>query len=266
MLGTLSRYAALYRACVRFSFQRAFEFRLDFFFRVGMDALWYVMNLAFFEVLHGHTPLLGGWDQGQVRVFAGTLFVADALHMTLFSNNAWWFPAFVNRGDLDYHLLRPVSSLFFLSLRDFAVNSFLNLLMALGILAWALLACPHDLGAARLLLYGGAVLLGVFVHYCVMFLFLMPIFWLQGGSGLRDVFYTLDRFTARPDGLFRGWVRRLLVSFLPLALVASYPVRVLFEADPWPRVGHMLLVAAAAFGALLAVWRRGLRAYSSASS
>lgn len=266
MRRTLLRYGSLYAACVRFSFQRALEFRLDFFFRVGMDALWYVMNWTFFEVLHGHTPLLGGWDQAQVRVFAATLFTADALHMTVVSNNAWWFPTFVNRGDLDYHLLRPVASLFFLSVRDFAVNSFLNLLMALAILVVVLATCPHDLTAGRLALYALAVLLGAFLHYVLLFLFLVPVFWLHGGGGLRDVYYTLDRFTGRPDGLFHGWMRRLLVSLLPLALVASYPVRVLFEPDPGWRLLHMAAVAAAAFALLLLLWRRGLRAYSSASS
>ena len=62
-------------------------------------------------------------------VFVGSVFVADALIMTVFSNNLWWLPIYVNRGDVDYYLVRPVSSLFMLSLRDFAANSFLNLLM-----------------------------------------------------------------------------------------------------------------------------------------
>jgi ABC-2 type transport system permease protein len=262
----MARYLALYAACVRFSFQRAFEFRLDFFFRVFMDGLWYAMNLAFFEILHRHTPLLGGWDQGQVRIFAAGVFVADALHMTFFSNNAWVFPTAVNRGDLDYHLLRPVSSLFFVSVREFAVNSFLNLLMALGILVWAFGAYPGEVAGWRFPVYGGALLLGAFLHYCVMFLFLVPVFWIQGSSGLRDVFWTSDRFMSRPDGLFTGWVKKVLVSVLPLSLVVSYPTHALFEADPWPRVLHVLVVTAAMFALLVFAWRRGLRAYSSASS
>ena len=262
----MGRYLAIYAACVRFSFQRAMEFRLDFFFRVFMDGLWYVMNLAFFEILYLHTPLLGGWDQGQVRVFAAGVFVADAIHMTFFSNNAWAFPTLVNKGDLDYHLLRPVSSLFFLSVREFAVNSFLNLLMALGILAWAFASYPGEIALWRMPVYGVTLLLGAFLHYCVMFLFLVPVFWLQGSSGLRDVFWTSDRLMTRPDGLFRGWMRHLLTSLLPLSLVVSYPTRVLFEANPWPRVLHVLVVTAAMFGLLLWTWKRGLRSYSSASS
>lgn len=262
----MGRYLSLYLACVRFSFQRALEFRLDFFFRVLMDGLWYAMNLAFFEILNRHTPLLGGWDAAQVRVFAAGLFTADALHMTFVSNNAWAFPQLVNRGDLDYHLLRPASTLFFVSLREFAVNSFVNLLMALGILVWALASFPGDLSAGRVALYGALLLVGAFLHYAIMFLFLVPVFWMQGSSGLRELFWVTDRFVGRPDGVFRGWMRRLLVSVLPLALVVSYPTRVLFEPDPWLRVLHVVGAAGLAFAALLWSWRKGLAAYGSASS
>jgi ABC-2 type transport system permease protein len=262
----MRRYLAIYAACVRFSFKRALEFRLDFFFRVFMDGLWYVMNLAFFGLLYQHTALLGGWDAADVRLFAASLFVMDAVHMTFISNNMWWFPTYVNRGDLDYHLLRPVSSLFFLSLRDFAVNSFLNLLMALGILAWALATYPRPLEAQNLLAYGLAMPLGTFIHYALLMLLLIPVFWLHGGTGLRDFYYVIDRFAGRPDGLWKGWMRRVLTTLLPMALVVSFPTRALVEPEPWPYVRDLVLASSAFLAALLFAWTRGLRAYSSASS
>ena len=142
----MRRYLRLYAYFLRFSFSRAMEFRVDFFFRVGMDALWYAVHLAFFTVLFRHTGILGGWNYDEVLIFASTIFLMDAVQMTMFSNNLWWLPIFVNKGDLDYYLVRPVSSLFFLSLRDFAANSFLNLLLAIGILVYALARYPEPLG------------------------------------------------------------------------------------------------------------------------
>ena len=97
---------------------------MDFFFRVG-DGLHLLRGQRrLLPVLYTRTGLVGGWTLDQTYMFAcGYLFV-DAIHMTLFANNMWMLPVFINKGDLDYYLVRPVSSLFFLSLREFAANSF----------------------------------------------------------------------------------------------------------------------------------------------
>ena len=260
------RYLRLYASFLRFSFSRALEFRLDFGFRILMDAVWYVVNFLFFWVLFRHTPLLGGWTYDQSLVFLGGVFVSDALHMTIFSNNMWWFPFLINKGDLDFYLVRPVSSLFFVSLREFAANSFVNLLMAAGVLAWALLRYPGPLGAGPVAIFLACLLAGVFLHYVLNILFLMPVFWLHNAHGLREIYFSMTDTITRPVGIFTGWVRRLLVTLLPFALIVSFPTRALIEGNPWPVVLHLAGVTAAAFGAALAVWRAGVRSYSSASS
>ena len=147
------RYLRLYAHFVRFSMSRTLEFRIDFFFRVFMDLAYYGVNIAFYQVIVLHTELLGGWNRDQTLVFMAGFLLVDAMVMTLFSNNIWWLPIFINRGDMDYYLLRPVSSLFFLSVRDFAVNSFINFLFAVGILAWALSRTAEPWSAGAVVLY-----------------------------------------------------------------------------------------------------------------
>jgi ABC-2 type transport system permease protein len=262
----MTRYLRLYGHFVRFAFSRALTFRFDFFFRVGMDVLWYAQYFAYFVLLGSKTPTLGGWTASQVRVFAGTLFLYDAIQMTLLANNLWAFPAMVNKGELDHHLLRPVSPLFVVSLRDFAANSFLNLLVAVGIQTWILSTYDGPLDAPRLLLYLVLVPVGVFLHWCLHMLFLMPVFWTQTARGFRDLSWAIDAYNARPVGIYRGWMRRLLTTVLPLGLVVSFPTRVIVEG-PSLAVPLQMLVVAVAFGLIVRfVWARGLRAYGSASS
>jgi len=262
----MGRYLRLYAHMVRFSFSRAMEFRVDFFFRVFMDTLWYAVHLTFFAVIFRETKALGGWNWDQTLVFAASMFLMDAIQMTLFSNNTWWFPTIVNRGDLDYYLVRPVSSLFFVSLRDFAANSFLNLLLAIGIFVWALVRYPDPLGAGRVGLFVLLLLAGVYLFYLLSMMFLIPVFWLQSRTGIREVFWSLERFGLRPHGIYHGWVRRVLVSLLPLALLCSYPQAVLYEGNVAPVVLHTAAVIAGATLFTAWMWRRGLRSYSSASS
>lgn len=260
------RYLRLYACFLRFSFSRAMEFRLDFGFRIVMDMVWYVVNFLFFWVLFRHTTLLGEWTYDQSLVFLGGVFVSDALHMTIFSNNMWWLPFLINKGDLDFYLVRPVSSLFFVSLREFAANSFVNLLMAVGVLAWALGRYPGALGALPIALFVACLFVGLALHYALNILFLLPAFWMHTSHGLRDIYFALSETTTRPVGIFTGWVRRLLVTLLPFAVIVSFPTRALFEGDRWLVVLHLVGVTAAAVLAVVAVWRLGVRSYVSASS
>jgi len=262
----MRRYLRLYAAFVRFAVQRSLQFRLDFFFRVGMDVIWNLHYLVFFGVLELKTPTIGGWDRDQIRIFLGSLFVVDGAQMTLFANNHWAFPGLVNKGDLDYHLLRPISPLFMVSVRDFAVNSFLNFLIAVGILVWAFARFPGPIPASSVLLYVTGLLLGLVIHHALHFLALLPVFWMQGGSGLRDVFFVVDSVNARPIGIFKGWVYRFFTVVLPLGVICNFPVRLLFEDGKAGTMLHIVAAAALSFAAMVFTWRRGLRAYGSASS
>jgi len=262
----MGRYLRLYGSFVRFSFSKAMEFRLDFFFRVVMDMVFYAVQLGFFAVLYGHTSELGGWGLSQTIVFISGFFLVDALHMTVFANNMWMLPILVNKGDLDYALVRPVSSLFFVSLREFAANSFLNLLIALGISAWALSHYGPPLGPARLALYFLLLLNGTALYAILHLVFLIPVFWLHSARGLGEIFMTVGKCSERPERIFKGYLRRALVSILPLSLIASRPAQQLFDGADWKTLAHIGAVTLVATAFLFWFWRRALRAYSSASS
>jgi ABC-2 type transport system permease protein len=262
----MTRYLVLYAYFLRFSFSRAMEFRLDFFFRVVMDTVFYIAQIVFFLVLFQHTNLLGEWTLDQMLIFTAAFLMADALNMTFVSNNMWWFPILVNKGDLDYYLVRPVSSLFFLMLRDFAANSFMNLVMAAGILAWALLRYTEPLGTGPVLLFLAALIIGNVIFAFITMLFLIPVFWMHSSQGLRELLYQTHGFMGRPHQIFHGWVRRVITSVLPMALIASWPTHVLLEGGSLWRFGYMLLVMTLLWAFVVWFWKRGLRAYVSASS
>jgi ABC-type uncharacterized transport system permease subunit len=56
------------------------------------------------------------------------------------------------------------------------------------------------------------------------------------------------------------------VSVLPFALIVSFPTQALFEGATPRLLGHVAAVLSAAFVVMVWFWRRGLRAYASASS
>lgn len=260
------RYLRLYLYFVRFSMSRTFEFRVDFFFRVVMDCVYYAVNIGFFAILYGRTGLVGGWTEPQAYAFVCGFLLVDAIQMTLFANNMWMLPILVNKGDLDYYLVRPVSSLFFISLREIAVNSLLNVIIASGLMVWALNLFPGPLGTARIVTYLVFLANGVLVQFAVRLMLVIPVFWLHSSRGLDELHFALEQFSERPHQIYASWLRRLLLTAVPYALIASVPAHVLFDGLTLERALQTAVVSVGFCAAAVWFWKRGLAAYSSASS
>ncbi len=260
------RYLRLYLYFLRFSFSKALQFRADFFFRIGMDVVFYVVNILFYDVIYTHTDLIGGWSREQMTVFVGGFLLIDALNMTVFADNLSNISFLVNRGDLDYYLVRPVSSLFFLSLREFAASSFVNLLTAAGILAAAIVSYHGPKPPGKVVLFILLIVNGTYLRYLVRMLTVIPVFWIHSNRGLELTFYHFVRFLERPDTIFTGAIRIILVTVLPFSLMASFPARILLEEFSWKLVLHIMTVTLLMSMAVALFWKKGLDAYSSASS
>lgn len=262
----MKRYLRLYYFFLQFSFSKAMEFRLDFSFRIIMDVIYYIVNIMLFKVLYLHTDLIAGWTQEQMMIFVASYLLVDAINMTIFSTNMWWLPYFINRGELDYYLIRPVSPLFFLSLREFSANSFINLAIAFGYFIYTIASysVPWDIG--QLLGFLFLLVNGSLIYYCIQMLMIIPVFWTQSARGFIDLFYTLGLAMERPDKIFKGWLRVLFTVILPFGLIASFPARFFIEGfDLWT-LAHLTLVTAGLWIVMLSLWRWGIRNYSSASS
>lgn len=262
----MMRYLRLYLFFLRFSFSKALEFRLDFTFRILMDIIYYVVNIALFKILFLHTDFIGGWSEEQMMIFIGSYLLVDAINMTIFSTNMWWLPFYINRGDLDYYLIRPVSPLYFLSLREFSANSFINLLIALGFFSYTILSYSAPWEIYRLLGLIALLLNGTLIYYCIQMIMIIPVFWTQSSRGFIDLFYTLGLAMERPDKIFRGWIRVLFTFILPFALIASFPARYFIEGLDQVSAWQLTAVTLILWLLMLTLWKMGLRNYSSASS
>lgn len=260
------RYFRLYLCFFRFSLSKAMQFRLDFFFRIGMDIIFYIVNILFYDVIYTHTNLIGGWDRSQMMVFVSGFLLIDAIYMTFLSDNIPQISQMVNRGDLDYYLIRPVSSLFFLSLQNVAINSSINLLMAAGLLAYSLSSCSSPVTSSSVFLFLVLIINGTYLRFLVRMFTVIPIFWLHSNRGLEMMFYHLVRFLERPDAIFSGAVHVILTTILPFSLMVSFPARLLLEEFNVRILVHIFIVTMVLSLLVRIWWKQGLKAYSSASS
>ncbi len=261
------RYLRLYAYFLRFSFSKAMQFRVDFFFRFIMDIFFYLIQFLFFNIIYLHTPTLGGWGPEQMTVFICSFIFVDAFNMTFFASNTWWLPIAINRGDLDYYLTKPVSAFFFLGFKEFAANSCLNLILASFLLAGALIEYPQSFSFFELSVFGLLIINGAFLYFMTFLIFILTVFWTSSPRGFSDVFFSVEKVFQKPDGIFTGYIRRFFLSLLPFSVMASYPVKFLFhEQNRGNIIFEVALGSLFVYLLVTIMWKRGLANYSSASS
>ncbi|MBX7144255.1 MAG: ABC-2 family transporter protein [Oligoflexia bacterium] len=260
------RYLRLYASLVRFAASTAIVFRADFWCRILMDIAYYATMIGFFAAVFQHTDTLGGFSVPQARVFVAMFLVLDSFHMTVYGTGVYSILQLVRKGDMDYYLLRPVSTLFLVTLREFSLASLLNLSIGLWLLYSAIASYPQQLQPSSII-YGLFLLLnGTFLFYILRVLFIVPVFWTISGDGIMGMFYALRDAAERPHRIYPRVLRIVLMTIVPFALMASVPAELMFRPFEWSSFLLICAVTLCSFLMMLVVWKRALRAYGSASS
>jgi ABC-2 type transport system permease protein len=262
----LKRYLSIYFGLFSASLTADLQFRTNFTIRIFSDILWYVANIFVFEILFLQMSNLRGWTIQDMRVFLGVLFVVDALWMIFFSENLDQLSDKIRKGDLDLLLSKPVHSQFMMSCQKVSSAYIGNLLLAFFWLCISLVHYPGDLNPWALSSLIFSIPLGLLLIYAVRFFFAASALYFTRAENLNYLWFQLYRLGMRPESLYPDWLKITTTTVFPVAFIASIPTQVAIEMT-----SPSILLWAAVLSILFLwlttqFWRRGLRAYSSASS
>ncbi len=242
-------------------------YRTDFFVDLVANLLAVGAQLAVLGALFGKVEALQGWSYHQVLFIYGFSLLPLGL-FNLVSVNLYGFAEkYIAEGHLDRVLLRPVNPLAQVIFESFNISGLNEILLGLGIMAYA--------GAGLDLAWSAADVLAVLVLtpaaalvYVGVFLGLTCVsFWSEDRLGLAPPVYNVIRFSRYPLTIYSRWVQIFLMFALPFAWVAFYPATWFVGAPEFRRLALFTpLVGLTVFGLAYSLWSRGLRRYGSTGS
>lgn len=265
VLQKLSKYFRLYIMLFKTSFIADLEYRVNFATRIFVDILWYGGQIITFEVIYQHTDRIGDWNLTQMRVFLGLVFIIDALYMIIISENLDSFSEKVRRGDLDLALAKPISSQFLLSFQKAATAMLGNLVLALIWFVYSLLQLP-DFSWIRLLWLFLLIPCGLSSFYCLRFVLAASAVIFARSENLQFIWYQISRLGMRPDSMYVPWFRWVILTVLPVGMIASVPARAILEPPQWGLFAWCFVLNIVMVYLSTRFWKFALRHYSSASS
>jgi ABC-2 type transport system permease protein len=261
----IMRLLRLFGASVSLSLRRVMTFRANVFFQLCTTATGLAAELVALAIVYTHTATLGGWTLGEIIVLLGTYQILSGVRATFIEPNVQWFAGQVRNGQLDDVLLKPVPSLFLVSLGSCAPLGLTG--VALGCLVVG--AGLHELGGVPNLWgiasWMATISTGMILTWASRVLLAILALWAPALE--LDIFYgALWQFGRYPITLYRQPFRFALTYIVPVAFIATIPACALIAGAP----PLLLLVSGAIGGAaiylVIFVWRAGLRRYTSATS
>src|SRR5437899_5328998 len=269
----LTRYFSIYSALWKNSVTREMIFKSNFLLWIIVELIWFGLQLSFIGVLYLHTEHIGTWTKWQVFMLIGASSFIQQLYQAFFLINCTNLSELVRTGKLDFLLLLPVNTRFVVSLRQVDLGAFVNASFALATVAYALHMAytTHEITSlpTPLQLFGFFLLciVGIVIHYSLMFLLATISFWTVRAQGIVWGYYNLFNIARMPDEAFRGAFKAIFTFAIPMLLVSNVPARVLVKPATSLKWSLLLLaMSVICFAISEWGWRASLRRYTSASS
>lgn len=260
------RYLKLMWLFARVSVQDDAAYRVDFATRVVFSALQVCGELVTIWTIFSNTTSLGGWNVYEVLTLLGVFRVMTGVIAMLIAPNMRLLMEDIRDGKLDYAIVKPVNTQFFVSVRRFVMWRVTDIVLGFGLVTFAGMRLASDLSPGQVLLFAVMLGAGITIVYSFWLALGTCAFWLTRITNIEVVFWSVFEAGRYPVHIYPPWIRYGLTYLIPLAFLTTIPAGSLVgRADP-VSVGTGVVAAAVSLAAASAFWRFGLSRYSGASA
>jgi ABC-2 type transport system permease protein len=261
----MTRYLRLWAELFRTCLLREMLFRANFVAILATSSWWFIMNVVMFQVIFGHVTEIAGWTKYEIFFLVGTSHATFGIFETLFMVNMTRIPELIRTGELDFYLLKPVSTQFLISARYADFEAVPNTVVGFVFVAW----CAYRLHAvfswAALAAFTLFVVNGVVLYYTLLFVSVTISFWFMRFHAM-NIWWQLTSLARQPAEVFPPALRFVLTYCLPMLVIVNFPVKAYLGRLPLSAGVGALLATAALLALSQVFFTFALRRYRSASS
>jgi ABC-2 type transport system permease protein len=259
------RYVKLMTIFVGASTSAQLEYRANFVVSLLGALLGSGGALFGLSILAGDGTVAGGWSYREAVVVVGLFTIVQGFIGGVLYPNLNKIAEAVRTGQMDFTLLKPIDAQFLVSSRNVNIFPLFNIVVGIGIVAWALSGLP-GISASGVLL--GVILVGaaLAIVYAIWFMLTTTAFWFVRVENITELFNGVFRAGQFPVTVFPGWIRIFFTFVVPVAFITTVPAEALIgrfdqtAAATAAGVALLLLIAARL------LWRWAVGSYTSASS
>lgn len=265
-VNKIEHVARAWIAGARASVTREMEFRVNFFLGLIRQFLWLAAFIFLIEIIFRNTTSLSGWGREEVLTILALSRIVEGIMNTLFIDNIMRLNDHVQKGTLDFILIKPLPGQFAAFFSRISLGNIGNIFVGMALLAYAAMLDPSLISLPKNAVALMMIIAGIAAYYSLLIIVATLVFYLERFQTLWAFQEIFSEPLTVPFDVFPRPVRWGLTYLIPLAFVVFVPAQVLTDRLSLWQIPLAIGIASVFLVAASIAWRAGIRRYTSASS
>ena len=260
------KYLVVYTKFLHTSLASELEYKTNIIIDAITAMLSLVGSIFLLSIFFQNTGNIGGWKFEQALIIQGIYTVLNGITNTWFNPNLREIVRHVREGTLDFVLLKPIDSQFFISLKKISPSGFLEIILGVCLLFYCIKINQIKLSLNFLILCLITITCSICILYSLWFFISTTTIWFVKTWNATEVLRAALAAGRFPVAAYPPMLRLFFTLILPVAFLTTVPAEVILGRSSLLMLTLGFFVAVTSFIASRLFWIHALRFYTSASS
>jgi ABC-2 type transport system permease protein len=268
VLTAIRKYSSIYKTMFKYSIIQSTTYRTNFIIEILVELGYQGILIAFFTILYANIKDIAGWTYYEVLFLIGHNIIASELYLG-FSHvyNLRQLPTKIKDGQIDFSLLRPISSLFTLTVATPYFSSFIASIAGFYLIYKSILGLEISISPLNILVGTITTIAGLLIAYSIATILTSFAFKFTNGERLPQIANgIIFGYSQNPHQIYQGVLKPIFYFFIPVIFISSIPVTFFIRQIDWFYVFLSIFLATLFLYITKKVWDIMIKNYSSASS
>ncbi len=262
----LKKYLKVYTKFLHTSLASELEYKTNILIDLITAILSLIGSIFLLSIFFQSGSNIGGWQFEQALIIQGIYTILNGITNTWFNPNLTEIVKHVREGTLDFVLLKPIDSQFFISFKKITPSGFLEIILGIFLLIYCIKINQIDINLLFMTLCLITISCSICILYSLWFFISTTTIWFVKTWNATEVlrsFLYIGRF---PLNSFSFSLRIFFSVFIPIAFITTIPSEVFLGFSQFWKILLEVIVAMTFLFSSRKFWLFALKYYSSASS
>ena len=262
----LRKYLKVYKKFLHTSLASELEYKTNIIIDLTTAILSLIGSIFLLSIFFQNNGNIGGWAFEQALIMQGIYTILNGVTNTWFNPNLTEIVRHIREGTLDFVLLKPIDSQFFISLKKINPSGILEIILGICLLFYCIKINQINFNLSFLTLCLITIICSICILYSLWFFISTTTIWFVKTWNATEVlrsFLYIGRF---PLDSFSFSLRIFFSVFIPIAFITTIPSEVFLGLSQYWKILLEVLVSIVFLITSRKFWLFALRYYSSASS